>query len=127
MIILVCGGRDYSDIKRVVEVLDAFNHFVIERILEGGANGADMLARQWAMRRDVPLTTYIAEWRKYHKQAGARRNQQMLNQGKPQLIVAFPGGKGTADMVRRAQAALVPVIEIDKKEEKKDDQIFLSV
>lgn len=43
------------------------------------------------------------------KAAGPIRNQRMLDEGKPDLVVAFPGGRGTADMVRRAKAAGVPV------------------
>ena len=45
------------------------------------------------------------DWKKYGKKAGPLRNQQMLEEGKPDLVVAFPGGNGTADMVRRAKKA----------------------
>jgi hypothetical protein len=43
--------------------------------------------------------------------AGPIRKQQMLDEGKPDLVVAFPGGRGTAHMVRIARAAGIEVIE----------------
>ena len=48
----------------------------------------------------------------YDANAGPRRNARMLAEGKPDLVVAFPGGRGTADMVSKARAAKVEVMEI---------------
>lgn len=55
---------------------------------------------------------YPANWLKYGRMAGAMRNQQMLDEEEVDLVVAFPGGKGTADMVRRARAAGIEVREV---------------
>lgn len=71
-------------------------------MIEGGANGADHFAKAWAEERGIPFRTFHANWRMYGRAAGAIRNAQMLAEGKPDLVVAFPGGPGTADMVRRA-------------------------
>jgi hypothetical protein len=57
---------------------------------------------------------YPADWAKHGRAASPIRNQQMLDEGRPNLVVAFPGGRGTADMVRRARSAGVEVIEVDK-------------
>jgi hypothetical protein len=46
--------------------------------------------------------------------AGPLRNYQMLEEGKPDLVVAFPGGGGTKDMVRRAVKAGVSVHEVNR-------------
>ena len=46
------------------------------------------------------------------KSAGHIRNQVMLDKGKPDVVVAFPGGRGTADMVRRAEGAGIEVRRI---------------
>lgn len=46
------------------------------------------------------------------RSAGPKRNQRMLDKGKPDLVLAFPGGDGTADMVRKAKSAGVPIIEV---------------
>lgn len=53
-----------------------------------------------------------ADWKTHGKRAGSIRNQKMIDDYHPQLVVAFPGGAGTADMVRRARAAGIEVREI---------------
>jgi acyl-CoA synthetase (NDP forming) len=58
------------------------------------------------------VTSFPANWKKHGKSAGPIRNQLMLDVGKPDLVIAFPGGSGTADMIRRARKAGVPVKEI---------------
>jgi hypothetical protein len=115
MRVLVCGGRDYQDQAKAWAVLDALKleapHDALTLIC-GAANGADSLAADWAMHREVPFDWFPAEWRKYGKAAGPIRNQKMLDNGKPDLCIAFPGGRGTADMVRRAREAGIEVREI---------------
>ncbi len=104
--ILVCGGRDYADAKRVAHILDCFHKahpFAV--VIEGGARGADNLGYTWAQLNGIPTETYEADWKAHGKKAGPLRNQRMIDEGKPDLVVAFSGGRGTADMLRRAQAA----------------------
>lgn len=109
--VLVCGGRDFSDGRRVREMLDWLPD--VECIIEGGARGADMLAAGWAQAASgVRLETYPADWKNHGRAAGPIRNRQMLAEGHPDLVIAFPGGRGTADMVEQAKAAGVPVIEV---------------
>lgn len=109
--ILVCGGRTYSDWERVKYVLDCVRP-TIEVIIQGGAKGADALAKQWAKERHLPCEEFLADWSKYGKRAGHLRNTQMLVAGKPDLVIAFPGGKGTANMIAQAKAANVYVLEV---------------
>ena len=111
MRVLVCGGRDYHDRQQVFDVLDDLRE-PATHIIHGGARGADTFGRDWAKERKVPYTTFRADWGKLGRAAGPIRNQKMLSEGKPDLVVAFPGGKGTADMVSRAKKAGIPVIEI---------------
>lgn len=112
MKVLVCGGRDYSDGDRVYTELDKLRPNVV---IEGGAQGADFFARVWADRnlRDGCCLSYKANWDIHGKAAGPIRNQWMLVNGCPDLVLAFPGGRGTADMVRRAKRAGIRVIEIE--------------
>lgn len=126
MRVLVCGGRDYTDyetfrnkLEEIAQELfprtpedDYGNYLYTVHIISGGARGADTLAIDWAVVNWCPFTEYKADWDKYKKAAGFIRNQQMLDEGKPDLVVAFPGGAGTADMVRRAKKAGIPVKEI---------------
>lgn len=109
--VLVCGGRDFADRRSVYTSLDGLVPRPT-RIIAGGAPGADALAADWAGYRGVPKYIFHADWEKHGKAAGPIRNQEMLDDGRPNLVLAFPGGRGTADMVRRAKAAGVPVIEV---------------
>lgn len=110
--IIVCGGRDYTDQAMLFGVLDMEAEArSIYAIIQGGADGADKLARMWCHSRLFRCENYPADWRTHGKAAGPIRNQQMLDEGKPTKVFAFRGGRGTADMVRRAKAAGVPVLE----------------
>ncbi len=109
MKVLVCGGRHYSDLPQLFWALDNLQPSVV---IEGGATGADALARRYAEKRGIQLQTFEAEWSKYGNAAGPIRNRKMLNEGKPDLVLACPGGKGTADMVRRASVAGITVQHI---------------
>lgn len=119
MKVLVTGGRNYRDIKRLFAVLDATHaQTPITLIIEGGAvkidldksrHGADAYARQWAEARGIAFKEYKANWQQYGGAAGPMRNQQMLDEGHPDLVIAFPGGKGTASMVERTKRAGVAI------------------
>lgn len=115
MRILVCGGREYNDIPTLAKTLDALwgpDYLDAPTIISGEAKGADSLAKQYAFDCGLDYEGYPADWKKHGKAAGPVRNQQMLDEGKPDLVVAFRGGVGTADMVRRAKKAGVEVREI---------------
>jgi hypothetical protein len=141
MRVLVCGGRDFEDRYRVYAELDRIADTSKEHML--GKNqlliihgdcktGADHFADEWFVLHcgfhDV--LPFPADWddishpdavvrtrrdgTKYDAKAGPRRNQKMIDEGKPDIVLAFPGGDGTADMVRRARKAGVKVIEIPR-------------
>lgn len=113
MKVLVCGGRDFNDGMTLGSWLGGINNKrPITLIIEGGAKGADNLARMYAEFANIPCDTYPADWDNLGKKAGPIRNQQMLDEGKPDLVVAFPtkNSRGTWDMVERARKAGVEVI-----------------
>lgn len=110
--VLVCGGRDYADCEHLFGVLDLIHRKrPIDVIIHGNARGADSLAGAWAGSRGVGCMVFPADWQTHGKAAGAIRNQEMLDRGEPDSVIAFPGGRGTADMVRRARKAGIPVGE----------------
>lgn len=115
MRVLVCGGRNYDDwgtfTSSMIDLSNQRGPF--KTIIAGGARGADTFAQRLAKGWDLSFEKYPADWEKYGKGAGHIRNQQMLDEGKPDLVVAFPGGKGTANMIERAKKAGVEVIVID--------------
>ena len=114
MRVLVCGGREFDNWVMLSSALQAatVDCPVQPTIIQGGAKGADFLARAWGKMARMAVEEYPADWKRHGRAAGAVRNQQMLDEGRPDLVVAFPGGRGTADMVQRAKRAGVPVQEI---------------
>lgn len=111
--VLVCGGRDYADIGRVGAVLGKYHRDAgIDVLVEGGAHGADRLARQWAQSLGISIETYEADWESHGTFAGPMRNRRMLVEGRPDLVIAFPGGKGTRNMMKQARDSGVEVVEI---------------
>lgn len=113
MRVIVCGGRDFKYETTLCAALDRFHASTpISLLIHGGASGADKLAGFWAKRSGVPVKVFPPDWLQHGPSAGPRRNRQMLDEGKPDCVIAFPGGKGTADMCRRAEAAGVTVVRL---------------
>lgn len=111
---LVCGGRNFDDWPLVEEVLDRIAGTIgpPSLVVGGGATGADALGMRWAYQRRIMRRVFVANWRGDGKLAGMLRNQKMLDEGRPDLVVAFPGGAGTADMLRRARNEGVRFLEV---------------
>jgi hypothetical protein len=109
--VMVTGGRDYRNRERVFQILDGLNVGVL---IVGDAGGADFLARSWAKMR-LPqgrVEEFEADWKKLGKKAGPVRNSRMIEEGRPDIVVAFPGGSGTADAVSKANAKNIKVWSI---------------
>ena len=112
-VVLVCGGRDYSDLGQVFGVLDALHAArPITSIVHGDAPGADQLGGAWGRSREVHVTACPADWSRHGRSAGPIRNARMLSVYAPALVVAFAGGRGTADMVRQSKRCGVEVVEV---------------
>jgi hypothetical protein len=113
MRVLVCGGRDYRDRETFTKVMDAHHSWhQFTAVIHGGASGADHEAEVWAQTRGIPVLSFPADWDMHGKAAGPIRNRQMLEVGRPDIVIAFAGGRGTQDMARRARAAGIPVVEV---------------
>lgn len=111
MKILVCGGRDFLDEELFNRTMKEFENKNVT-IIQGNSKGADALAYYWALKYALKEESYQADWNTHGKKAGPIRNKRMLEEGKPDLVIAFPGGKGTAHMVKIAKEANVEVREI---------------
>lgn len=114
MKVLVCGGRNYKDRKklfRVLNILDG-NRGNIKLIINGAASGADTFSSLWAKQSGIEYFEYPANWDKYGKSAGAIRNAEMLKYHNIDLVVAFPGGKGTQDMIEKAKKKNIIVLHV---------------
>lgn len=113
MRVLVCGGRYFDDKDSVYSALDEMAKDA-SLIIHGGAAGADQLAAWWAKDRGIETLVFKPRWEVHGKVSGLVRNQQMLDEGKPDLVVAFIGGRGTADMIDRARKRGIQVCEMTK-------------
>lgn len=113
MRVLVCGGRDFCNYAFIWGRLDKLHaETPFTAMIQGGATGADTIANEWAATKPIERYTCKADWEKHGRAAGPMRNARML-EWKPDLVVAFPGGRGTANMVRQAREAGVKVIEVE--------------
>jgi len=110
--VIVCGGRDYADEDTIRERLKLLRDVSADvTIIHGAAPGADSLAGHVATTLGFDVEAHPANWGKHGKAAGPIRNQEMLD-SVVDLVIAFPGGRGTQDMTNRAKKAGVPVEHI---------------
>lgn len=109
MRILVCGSRHMNDFFILKEELDKLP--VIETVIHGDAQGADRMTGTWARTWGIKEEKYPADWKKHGKAAGPIRNKQMLDEGKPDLVIAFMAkdSRGTKNMVDQAVRAGIEV------------------
>lgn len=110
MTVVVTGGRAYANAARVRQILAALSPRPT-LLIHGGQTGADTLAGEAAAGLGIPVEVVAADWERFGRAAGPLRNAAMISR-KPDLVVAFPGGKGTANAVRCAQLSSVPVFEV---------------
>jgi hypothetical protein len=108
--LLVCGGRDFLDWQFLeLRMRQTDDRHRIAVVIHGAAKGADRMAGTWADLNGRQQLAFPADWDELGRRAGGVRNGVMLREGKPDLVLAFPGGVGTNDMIRKAVAMGVPV------------------
>lgn len=109
--VLVCGGRNFTDETFVRSSLDSVRHHFETLFLgiEGGARCVDTFAKRWFHDQGVPHVTLDANWGYYGLSAGNLRNEWMRVFLSPDIVIAFPGGPGTANMVAIAKRAKIDV------------------
>lgn len=114
MRVLVTGDRNWHSFEKIAQWLRQLPPDSV--VIQGGCRGADEIASGVAKTLGLAVETYSADWVRYGRGAGPKRNQVMLDSG-VDLILAFhsdlANSKGTADMVRRARKAGIPVEVIE--------------
>jgi len=122
-IALVCGGRDYQRSPDFIQGMhSAIQHFGYKAVISGSRNppgltlpdihsafGVDDMAMAYARDYHLPARNFPADWDRFGNAAGPIRNKRMLDEGKPDMILAFPGGRGTRNMIEKGLAAGIPV------------------
>lgn len=124
MRVIVCGGRKYGlsvekgdvgerEAETLDDALDAIHRRTpITVIIQGGATGADSLARDWAESNHVKCVTVPADWATHKLAAGPIRNERMARDFSPDLVLAAPGGKGTTHMLSMARKYSIAIQRI---------------
>ena len=126
MRVLVCGGRDWTHLSKIFNMLFTYydqtpldEEFVV---IQGGAIGADFIAKIWALSEGpnrVGHEEYKAQWDKYGQKAGPIRNKRMLDEGKPDIILAFPtkDSAGTWDLINQASDRDIEIFVVKEGEQ----------
>lgn len=114
---LVCGGRHFAKGLGPASAQQTLTSIFSERgrpsvVMQGDAAGYDLASKLWAEAHGIETRTFRADWQTHGRAAGPIRNQQMID-AKPDLVVAFPGGRGTEDCKRRARSAGIEVLEVE--------------
>ena len=113
MRVLVCGGRDFADEAFLRETLDRLHaSYGFTVLIEGDARGADRMAGAWAEAKGIEHLAFPANWSEHGRDAALIRNERMLREGKPDLVIAFPGGGGTGHTCHMAEQMGVPVVRV---------------
>lgn len=123
MRLLVCGGRHFADVPALWKFLDEFAKALpepgIRLVIDGASDdvtgpyvGADYWANQWALARNIPRERFHAKWDSYGRAAGPIRNAEMIERCKPDCVIAFPGHRGTANMIYLTKHAGIKVVEV---------------
>lgn len=111
MRVIICGDRNWTDEETIHEYIHTLPPNSV--VIQGTCRGADMIARHLAYTHGHFIMDFPAKWDKHGRAAGPIRNKQMLTEGNPDLVIAFhdnlPESKGTADMIRQAKKAGIPV------------------
>ncbi|WP_095201274.1 DUF2493 domain-containing protein [Mesorhizobium carmichaelinearum] len=111
--VLVCGGREFTDTTFIHAELDRLHaQYRFDTVIEGDARGVDRIAGEWAHIKGIDLVEFPADWKGEGRHAALIRNERMLRDGKPDLVIAFPGGGGTAHTCFHAEQLGIPVIRL---------------
>lgn len=113
--VLVAGGTSDNAHSRIYHALyTVHERWCIACVIHGGRSETDLLAQAWADQQGIPTEIFAADWRRQGLAAGPTIQQRMFEVGRPDLLVAFPGGRGTPDLVERARERGLFVLDLRK-------------
>lgn len=111
--VLICSGRFYADIHTLTHVLDLYVRTqTIDVLIHGGHHALGSAIETWARDKDIHIIRYPANWALHGKYAETRRNLFMLEDSRPDVLLAFPGGEDTAECIKMAQRIGIRIIEV---------------
>lgn len=102
MKVIIAGSRDGVTFRDVIEAIQK-SSFNITEVVSGTARGADRLGEVWAETHDIPIKQFPANWNKYGKSAGYRRNAEMSEYADALIAIWDEESKGTKHMIDLAK------------------------
>jgi YspA, cpYpsA-related SLOG family len=111
MKLIIAGSRSFTNYQRLCQTLAPERHR-ITHVITGGARGAEQLGYRWAWKHAIRHQVFRADWERFGKSAGVRRNHQMAQAG--DLLLAFWDGRsaGTRHLIGCMQQLGKPVVVI---------------
>lgn len=110
---IVCGGRDLKVTDgRIYGMIDLLKRLKPTEVVSGGASGGDQIGEIAARRLDIPVTVMRADWKTQGNAAGPIRNEAMATYAFDGICIVMPGGRGTADMERRAREHGMRIVKV---------------
>ena len=123
MKVVITGGRDFNEKKYIHEQLDKIHSETpITLLVQGNAIGADILSGMWATKNKIKMLTVKADWDKFGNKAGLIRNIEMADMYDYDMVIAFPGGRGTAHMIEYCESRNMNIIKIPQPPHKTEEQ-----
>jgi len=114
MRVIVAGGRDLISNKNHVRwLIDTLLKLGTTEVICGMAKGADLFGKQVALKMNIPVKEFPADWNKYGRSAGPIRNAEMAKNA--DACILFPGGSGTANMKTLAQLNKLIIMEYESE------------
>jgi len=116
MRVLICAGRHYADTRHCRQVLEAFQRLHEVRVLIHGGNqflGSEI--EVWARELGADIVRYPPNWQLHGKLAESLRNNFMLKDSRPDIVIALPGGEDTEELVNRSKAAGIPTLSVGER------------
>lgn len=113
MKVIIAGGRKYHEQPGDRAILDRLHaEFHFTEVICGCATGADTLGAEWAEERGIPICHFRPDWKRFGRLAGIMRNSDMADAA--DALIAFPGGRGTHDMVKKAKSKGLKIFRFDR-------------
>ena len=119
MRVIIAGSRDgvmARDIQfGMTQFMEIHGYGSITEVVCGMARGADRLGKVWAGQHGIPVKPFPADWKKYRKAAGFRRNEEMAEYADGLVAIWVRGSPGTGDMIERAEEHKLRIVVVEKR------------
>ena len=107
MKVIIAGSREITQPEVIARAVAA-SGFTITEVVSGGARGVDQLGEAWAQAHHIPLTRMPADWERYGKGAGCRRNAEMAAYADACLVCWNGVSRGADHMAKTARQQGLP-------------------